>query len=192
LPQEDCCQALSVPPAQKYQNQGGPGIAAIMALLKAGDDPSADRLAFFRSQILFWLIGATDGHGKNFSVALHPGGRFSLTPFYDVLSAQPTFDAGHIKRDAFKLSMSVGNNGKYRIVEIHGRHFVETAQACGMPQSQIVQAITAIRDGLDHAFEEVRGNLPPDFPEAIAHGIEAAARARLALLNTAELSGTVL
>jgi hypothetical protein len=30
---------------------------------------------FFRSQILFWLIGATDGHAKNFSVFLKPGGR---------------------------------------------------------------------------------------------------------------------
>jgi HipA-like protein len=26
LPQEDCCQALSVPPTRKYQSEGGPGI----------------------------------------------------------------------------------------------------------------------------------------------------------------------
>jgi hypothetical protein len=25
LPQEDCCQALSVPPTRKYQSEGGPG-----------------------------------------------------------------------------------------------------------------------------------------------------------------------
>jgi serine/threonine-protein kinase HipA len=26
LPQEDCCQALSIPPSRKYQNEGGPGM----------------------------------------------------------------------------------------------------------------------------------------------------------------------
>ena len=32
LPQEDCCQALSVPPTRKYQSDGGPGIADIQPL----------------------------------------------------------------------------------------------------------------------------------------------------------------
>lgn len=110
LPQEDCCQALGVPPTQKYQNQGGPGIAAIMDLLKASDDPTVDRLTFFKSQVVFWLIGATDGHAKNFSLALGPKGLFRLTPLYDVLTVQPTFDQRHIGHNAFKLSMSVGNS----------------------------------------------------------------------------------
>src|SRR5271154_590343 len=29
IPQEDCCQALSVPPARKYESQGGPGMLDI-------------------------------------------------------------------------------------------------------------------------------------------------------------------
>ena len=29
LPQEDCCQALSVPPTLKYQNEGGPGMIEV-------------------------------------------------------------------------------------------------------------------------------------------------------------------
>ena len=29
LPQEDCCQALSVPPTRKYEPDGGPGIRQI-------------------------------------------------------------------------------------------------------------------------------------------------------------------
>ena len=185
LPQEDCCQALSLPPTRKCQNQGGPGIASIMGLLKASDDPIADRLTFFRSHLLFWLIGATDGHAKNFSVFLRPGGRFSLTPFYDVLSAQPTFDAGHIGRNAFKLSMSVGASGKYRIGEIHGRHFVETGEACGLSFAQIAQAIDEIRDRCDYAFDQVQPQLPDNFPAVIPDSIAAAARTRLASLDTA-------
>ena len=94
LPLEDGCQGLGFPPTLKYQKDGGPGMRDIFGLLKGADDAQADQIAFFKSQILFWLIGATDGHAKNFSVFLKPGGRYSLTPFYDVLSAQPAVDRG--------------------------------------------------------------------------------------------------
>ena len=130
LPQEDCCQALSVPPTRKYQSEGGPGIADIVKLLGASDRPGVDQLAFFKAQIIFWLIGATDGHAKNFSVALLPGGRFHLTPFYDVLTAQPSVDSRQVPQKAFKLAMSIGG-GRYRIADIHGRHFVEIGRAAG-------------------------------------------------------------
>ncbi|MCB1420857.1 MAG: HipA domain-containing protein, partial [Notoacmeibacter sp.] len=59
LPQEDMCQALSVPPTRKYQSDGGPGIAAIMDVLRGSDEPTQDRLDFFKANVLFWLIGAT-------------------------------------------------------------------------------------------------------------------------------------
>jgi serine/threonine-protein kinase HipA len=32
LPQEDCCQALSVPPTRKYESDGGPGMPAVLDL----------------------------------------------------------------------------------------------------------------------------------------------------------------
>lgn len=79
LPQEDCCQALGVPPSRKYQSEGGPSAADILKLLQRADTPLEDQAAFFASQILFWLIGATDGHAKNFSIFLRPGGRYGLT-----------------------------------------------------------------------------------------------------------------
>lgn len=80
LPQEDSCQALSVPPSRKYQSDGGPGLKDILELLKGSDAPSQDLTMFLRASIVFWLIGATDGHAKNFSIFLGPGGRFRLTP----------------------------------------------------------------------------------------------------------------
>jgi serine/threonine-protein kinase HipA len=84
LPQEDCCQALSVPPSLKYEADGGPGIPAILNLLNGSDDPTADRHRVLKALVVFWLLGATDGHAKNFSIFLGPGGRFSATPLYDV------------------------------------------------------------------------------------------------------------
>ncbi|KAG5719067.1 hypothetical protein E4T56_gene5214, partial [Termitomyces sp. T112] len=106
LPQEDGCQALGTPPTLKYQSDGGPGMRGILGLLKGADDAQSDQIAFFKSQIVFWLIGATDRHAKNFSIFLKPGGRYSLTPFYDVLSAQPAFDKGQIAQNKFRLAMS--------------------------------------------------------------------------------------
>ncbi len=76
LPQEDCCQALSVGPSRKYETDGGPGILEIAELLKGSDTPDTDQRTFFKAQIVFWLLGATDGHAKNFSIRLGPGGRF--------------------------------------------------------------------------------------------------------------------
>jgi len=185
LPQEDACQALSVAPTNKYENEGGPGIVQIAALLAGSDDPSGDRLAFLKSQILFWLIGATDGHAKNFSVFLAPGGRFRLTPFYDVLTAQPSLDAHQIRRNQFKLAMAVGKSRKYRIFDIHGRHFVETGRAAGLSAQLVGQAIDEVRQAFEPAFSAVERELPACFPEAIHASVRTGARARLRLLDTA-------
>lgn len=171
LPQEDCCQALSVPPTMKYQADGGPGIFQIMNLLTGSNDPTADRLTFFRAQIAFWLLGATDGHAKNFSLFLRPEGAFQLTPLYDVLSVQPMVDAGQIGRNAFKLSMAVGNSGKYRLNEIHGRHFVETGKACGLSPRLISQTLDEVRAEIMTAIEAVNTQLPNDFPPALVASI---------------------
>jgi len=46
LPQEDCCQALSVPPTRKYQNEGGPGIVEIMGILRGSDEPTQEWLEY--------------------------------------------------------------------------------------------------------------------------------------------------
>ncbi|WP_271593134.1 HipA domain-containing protein [Bradyrhizobium sp. CCBAU 65884] len=64
LPQEDCCQALFVPPARKYETDGGPGIRKISDFHKGSDTPEDDQAIFFKAQIVFWLLAATDGHAK--------------------------------------------------------------------------------------------------------------------------------
>jgi serine/threonine-protein kinase HipA len=68
LPQEDFCQVTGVPPTQKYETQGGPGIDTIMNTLLGSEVADEDRKDFFRSQVLFWMLCAIDGHAKNFSL----------------------------------------------------------------------------------------------------------------------------
>ena len=96
LPQEDSCQALSVPPSLKYESDSGPGITDILKLLRGSDEPLLDQRSFLKANIVFWIMGATDGHAKNFSIFLSPGGRFHMTPLYDVISAQPSVDSKQI------------------------------------------------------------------------------------------------
>jgi serine/threonine-protein kinase HipA len=183
LPQEDCCQALSVVPTQKYQNEGGPGISDIMDLLLGSDDPNKDRYDFFKANVLFWLLGATDGHGKNFSISLLPGGRFRITPLYDVLTVQPTVDARQIERKYFKLAMNFGNSNHYKVANIVGRHVVETGLQSGLSRA-VVQGLFDVLKETSHAIVEATFNrLPDDFPEALLSSINGALKARLHLLS---------
>ena len=185
LPQEDCCQALGYPPTHKYQSEGGPNMKDIFGLLRGADDPQADAAAFFKSQILFWLIGATDGHAKNFSIFLKPGGRYSLTPFYDVLSAQPAVDAGQIAQNRFRLAMSAGTNRHYRLNEVTGRHFVQSGKSAGLGTGLMRAAINELMDRARDAPTVAREAMPVDFAEPVHESIAAALATRLSGLSSA-------
>ncbi len=186
LPQEDCCQALSIPPTQKYQSDGGPGMVAILDLLKGSDNPAEDHKTFLKAQIIFWLIGATDGHAKNFSVFLGPGGTYHLTPLYDVLTAQPSLDSRQIERKQMKLAMSVGKNRHYLIDTILGRHFIQTGEQAGLPKSLVQSAIQDIADNADKTMSKLEAALPADFPESIHTSVSAAVKTRLHSLELSE------
>jgi serine/threonine-protein kinase HipA len=179
IPQEDFCQALSCPPALKYQNLGGPDMVACLNLLRASDRPTEDQKAFLKAQILFWLIGATDGHAKNFSVFLGAGGRFQMTPLYDVLTAQPSLDGRQIQRKQMKLAMSVGDSRHYRMDEIKGRHFVQTAERASLPGSLAREVLAEVAGAADTAMNTIEKQLPSGFPEEIHLSVKRALITRL-------------
>lgn len=183
LPQEDFCQALSVPSSRKYQENKGPSAKDILERLQEADDPARDRRAFFKSQILFWLTGATDGHAKNFSLFLRPGGRFELTPFYDVLTAQPAFDANQIRHKNFCLAMSAGATPHYRIDSLMGRHFVESGKAGGLGPTVIREVMDEIRSEAETATDRALAEMPADFHPEAHDAIRAILPRRLALLD---------
>lgn len=171
LPQEDCCQALSVSPTMKYQADGGPGMIELLELLKRSDKPEEDISVFFRAVIGFWLLGATDGHAKNFSVFLSPGGRFRMTPVYDVLSTQPNLDARQIPRNQFKLAMSVGTNRHYVAGTITPRHFLQSAAMAGVGESLVRSILDSFRDHVGGWTHEVVSRLPAGFPQGMVDSI---------------------
>ena len=132
LPQEDLCQATATPPYLKYQADGGPGIARILDILAGSENSETDRRQFFKAQVVFWLLAATDGHAKNFSLFHLPGGRYRATPLYDILSAHPVIGhgAGKVAPQKAKLAMAVrGQSNHYLIERIQPRHWLAQARS---------------------------------------------------------------
>lgn len=183
LPQEDCCQALSVPPSLKYDADGGPGMVDILELLKGSDDPDADRRMFLKAQIVFWLLGATDGHAKNFSIFLRPGARFGLTPLYDVMSAQPAVDAGQLRKNKYKFALAVGDKRHYVIDTITPRHFVQTAAKSGIPAAVVEDICGELVKHTGSAIDKTLSSLPETFPVALAESITRGTLSRLRMLE---------
>jgi serine/threonine-protein kinase HipA len=186
LPQEDCCQALSVAPTRKYQEDGGPGIVQILQLLRGSDEPLADQRAFMKANIVFWLIGATDGHAKNFSVFLRPGGRFQLAPMYDVISAQPSVDSKQILWKHFRSAMSFGTKPHYAIRQVAPRHFFQTAERAGIGKQVMPSILDELHNEVPAAIDGVLRELPAKFPEKIAASIAHGMRSRLLILESGD------
>ncbi len=184
LPQEDFCQALGVAPERKYQGDGGPSMMDCLAVLANGERPDDDRSLFVLAQFSFWLLAATDGHAKNFSIQHRRGGRFGLTPLYDVLSAWPIIgDGAHrIPYPRARLAMGVkATNMHYRLKDIQPRHWQRLAASTApgaWPQ------MLAMAERLDDALDAVERELPQGFPAQVWESVSAGARRHAALFLT--------
>lgn len=172
LPQEDFAQAAGVDPNKKYEEHGGPGIRWILDQLLGSANTTEDRKDFMRTQILYWMLAAIDGHAKNFSVFIRERGEFELTPRYDVLSAYPVIGkrAGKLQPQKVKMAMAVwGKNRHYRWYEIRREHFLKTAADCKVPNAD--KLIDDLVDQTPAAIEATKGALPSQFPGDIADSI---------------------
>lgn len=140
------CQAFNIAPARKYENDGGVGILPIMQLLKGSSNAIADQKAFFKAQILFWLLCAIDGHAKNFSLFLEPDNRYKLTPFYDVISAYPLISPTGLQKQKVKMAMAWHGeqNKHYFWDKIQLRHIFHTAKLAGLSKQTVEEILQEI------------------------------------------------
>lgn len=182
IPTEDLCQALGVNTAAKYEDEGGPGIQEIMALLNISNLREKDRKTFMKAQIIFHLLGATDGHAKNFSLFLGPKG-FSLAPIYDVLTAFPALKKRQIEIKELELAMAVGDRRRYKMRDILRRHWYQTARLANFNEEfldEIFDEIAESLDKLDFSAKE----LPKGFPQLLLEStLEGLGRFRKQLLG---------
>ena len=182
LPQEDFCQALAVPPDRKYESDGGPGIADALKLLSGSASPEVDREQFLLAHLAFWLLAATDGHAKNFSVFINAGDRYRLAPLYDVLSAWPIIGHGANSLSPQKARLAMGLRATtmhYRVIEIRARHYRELAEKSGVPT--LWDKMQALINNVPPSLAAVERRLRSDFPailwERISNGMLAQASA---------------
>ncbi|MDP8079740.1 HipA domain-containing protein [Phocoenobacter skyensis] len=169
LPHEDFCQVFGLSSAQKYENDGGVGIKEIMQKLLYSNDTN-DRHSFMQTQFIFWLLGAIDGHSKNFSVAIERQGRYRLSPVYDVISAYPMLGVrGWHKRD-LQLAMSLSSTKKgkkWYWHSIRAEHYLTTAKIVGFSPNVMKQSIEYICDTAQQTIDKVGNELPVMIDETV-------------------------
>lgn len=189
LPQEDFCQALGVGPDRKYQGDGGPSMRDCLAVLSGGEHAQEDQADFVLTQFAFWLLAATDGHAKNFSIQHRRGGRFGLTPLYDVLSAWPIIGNGpnHLSYQRAKLAMGVkAGNMHYRLRDVQARHWRRLADSAGdRPWARMV----AMANEVDSALDVVEAELPANFPPRVWAAVSAGMKRHAGLFRNGTAEG---
>lgn len=174
LPQEDLCQATGTPSSLKYEADGGPGIVRAMDLLLGSSQATADRETFFRTQLVFWLLCATDGHAKNFSIHIGQGGRYRLTPLYDILSAYPILGHGarQLPPERAKLAMAaISKNRHDHWARILPRHWDSTARRCGLDVAHAIRMRHELAAATPSVIERVAADLPSGFPAEVADAV---------------------
>lgn len=147
--QEDVCQALSILPTRKYQGQGGPGPAEVVALLRRSMSPSIANAAISRfvdALIWNWLIAGTDAHAKNYSLLL-ASDQLRLAPLYDIASALPY----RVSETKLRLAMKLGND--YRVVP-RRNPWPQVATELGLDADLTHERVRTLAAGAPEAFSE--------------------------------------
>ena len=190
LPQEDFCQAKGVASHLKYESDGGPGLADLAGVLGGSVQPEQDLAVLLKSQILFWMLAAPDGHAKNFSLRVLPEGRYALTPLYDVMSIWPVEGHSANQFSYFKAKLAMALLGKrkhYHFKDVQRRHFNSTAAKC-FQRPDAEDLIEQVLERTPQAIAKVAAELPAGFParaaESIFEGLRKAAE-RLARMPKA-------
>ncbi len=173
LPQEDFCQVTGTSPARKYETDGGPTIRQIMQELLGSKSPNEDRYTFMRAQVLFLLLGATDGHAKNFSIFIEKNNHYRLTPLYDILSAFPAITKKGLHEKDLKFAMSLkGSRGrKYECRMIRRAHFLATAKDVGFSEESMNDILDEMVSSTEAVIQHVKSQLTSEFPSFIADPI---------------------
>jgi serine/threonine-protein kinase HipA len=133
LHQEDICQALHIPPEQKYENEGGPTILQCFNLLDQhiheGRMAGVNRMILLQGVIFNFIIGNGSAHGKNFSILFRGEGEV-LASFYDLLCIL-VYDNAYNNKMAMKLG------GNYMFNDVALCHFERLGETAGFKQSFI-------------------------------------------------------
>jgi serine/threonine-protein kinase HipA len=146
--QEDFCQATGTRPQNKYEEDGGPSLRKIAALLASVERGALSTL--LGAVTLNLLIGNGDAHAKNFSLLHDRSGALRLAPLYDLLS---TFIYGD-KR----LAMYIDTVQRTDRVTVD--RLLNEAVSWGMSRASVAATLNDLLERLPSAVEQAATETP--------------------------------
>jgi serine/threonine-protein kinase HipA len=146
--QEDFCQATGTPPRRKYEEDGGPSLGKVAALLASVERGALTTL--LGAVTLNVAIGNGDAHAKNFSLLHDRSGALRFAPLYDLLS---TFIYGD-KR----LAMYI--DGVQRTDRVTADRLVNEATSWGMSRTTAAMTVSDLLERLPAAVERATDETP--------------------------------
>lgn len=156
--QEDFCQAQGIAPPEKYEGEGGPGVAECAALLwRVSSAPARDITAFADALLFNFLIGNHDAHAKNYSLLLDGPEAVRLAPLYDLLCT--AVFAGTRK----KLAMKYG--GENRPKYLRRRHLDRLAGELDVKPILVLRRAERMIELVGDNVETARAALPAAFQD---------------------------
>ena len=149
LHQEDFCQALSVSPELKYEDEGGPGVAQSQELVRrVVSQPAADQLRFLRMLIFHYLVGNADAHAKNYALLYSSEVKAPLlAPVYDALctAVYPSLTKN--------MAMRIG--GRNLPDTIHRNHWLSLVPDTKAAKQLLVKELSDLATNIIPAMEQL-------------------------------------
>lgn len=159
--QEDTCMALSIARGRKYEEDGGPGVARIIDLLRGSTDTTGSVERFVDAVAFNYLVGASDAHAKNYSIMLR-GRNSTLAPLYDLASSLPyEAEPGSGLRTT---AMAIG--GERRFGRVRRLHWDRLARRANIDADRLWLRVSELAERLPDALASAIGATLPVRPGA--------------------------
>ncbi|WP_435298889.1 HipA domain-containing protein [Timonella sp. A28] len=173
--QEDFAQATATPVLHKYEQDGGPGVAALAQTIArhcSDDQIEADLTALTNALVFFWIIGHGDAHAKNYSLLLLPG-LTKLAPFYDIncnfllQTTQVIRAQDYNGFNGTELAMKV--NGVNTVGAYTHETLAELSKTFGLHKSYASEVANFFAQHIQSALNQVISELPKNIQKLRSH-----------------------
>ncbi|GHT78838.1 transcriptional regulator [Actinomycetota bacterium] len=157
--QEDFCQALSIKPTEKYQEDGGPGLELLITTVQNhSTNPLDDLNNLIRIVMFNYLVGNCDAHAKNFSLTRNLQTReLSLSPAYDLVSTT------YYPKISRSMAMKIGHH--YVIDKINNEDFARLAGDAELDLSTMKAILSDLRSKISNNLDETTAFISDTHPD---------------------------
>jgi serine/threonine-protein kinase HipA len=171
--QIDACQALNLPPEQKYEEPhytyapAGATVAELVGLARLCRIPAQAQLALLNWVLFNYLICNSDAHAKNISFLvnpLHQNGTeretevgMSVAPLYDLV-------CGAVY-DYHDMAQTIGGESNFAVIE--RKHWAQLANDCGVPLVLLQRLAAALLKRLEKALPSTAARVTAETDSAM-------------------------